>query len=248
MANFDPVQWLRRQSAPVAVSLAILIVIGAVLTLGSPDTMASLFGFSGSLFPKFWSVVTYQFVNSLGPLGLVFLPLWIIYVGGDVERDHSSSRFLLIWIILTVISWVPFFVLGKQLTSVVIPETALTVMWATRRPNATIMVFGIIPVAAKIIAMLAVAAALVSYGTGNLLMGFLTLIPSLLAFLYALNKLPIRYGYNAYQAAGAKFDKKKREREDAYLNDVFLREQERNERERLRKLFESSLDEGDQKK
>lgn len=227
---------------PVTLGLTATVVIGAILTLGSSQFMLSTFGFNGSLFPKVWTMVTYPFVNSLGPLGLVFLPLWLLSVGGTVERDHSTSRFAAIIAVLVLLSWLPFLILRQPLYGILVPNSALTAIWATRQPNACVMVFGLVPVKAKWIGWLGVASVLVTYGAGNLPLGILALASCLLAYLYASNRLPIRYGYSQSLAGGGKRSKAQREKEDAYLSEVFLREQEREERERLRRLFEGSLE------
>lgn len=230
------------RSTPVTLGLTVLVVLGAVLVLGEPNQASSLFGFSGSVFPKLWTLVTYPFVNFLGAFGLVFLPMWLFSIGGQVERDHGAQRFLILWLIITGLSVLPFVVLRKSLDGILIPDAALTVIWATRNPNACVRLFGLIPVKPLWLALLGVAAVLVTYGTGNLLLGGLALLSCGLAYLYASNRLPLRYGYSGLQGGRAKPTKAQRAKEDAYLSDVFVREQERADRERLRKLFEDSLE------
>ena len=230
------------RKTPVTVGMAAIVVLGAVLTLGAPAGMIANFAFDGSIFPRLWTALTYPLVNNLGPIGLVFLPLWLLSVGGTVERDHTSPRFAILLGIIVILSWLPFLVMGKPLLGILIPNAALTAIWATRQPNACCMIFGLIPVKAKWIGWLGVASVLYSYGYGNLLMGALALISCLAAFLYASNRLPIRYGYSQSLGGTPRQSKAQKDREDAYLNDVFLREQERAERERLRKLFEGSLE------
>lgn len=227
---------------PVTIGLTALVVLGAVLTLGSARFMLETFGFDGSLLPKIWTAITFLFVNNLGPLALVFLPLWLVMVGGSVERDHTPARFGMILGIITVLSLLPFVILQQPISGILIVNSALTVIWATRQPNACVMVFGLIPVKAMWIGWLGVASVLVTYGAGNLPLGILSLASCLIAFLYASNRLPVRYGYSQYSAGPAKQTKAQKVKEDAYLNDVFLREQERAERERLRRLFEGSLE------
>jgi hypothetical protein len=227
---------------PVTLGLTGLVLLGAILTLGSQQLMVSNFGFNGSMLPKFWTAVTYPLVNDLGALGLVFLPLWLLSIGGSVERDHSTARFGMILAVLIVVSLLPFVIFQQRLYGILIPNSALTVIWATRQPEATVMIFGLIPVKAKWIGWFGVASVLVTYGAGNLPLGVLSLISCLLAYLYASNRLPIRYGQLRTFAGNAKPTKAQKQKEDAYLNDVFLREQERAERERLRKLFEGSLE------
>lgn len=227
---------------PVTVGLTVAVVCGAILTLGKPTWMLETLGFSGTLLPQLWTSLTYVLVNSLGPLGLVFLPLWLLSIGGSVERDHNTPRFAVLLLALTLLSVLPFIILQKPLSGILIPDAALTVIWAARQPNACVMVFGLIPVKAKWIAWLGVASVLVSYGAGNLVMGFTSLLSCLAAFLYATNRLPIRYGFSQMSGGAPRKSKAQKEKEDAYLSDVFLREQERAERERLRRLFEGSLE------
>jgi hypothetical protein len=67
----------------------------------------------------------------------------------------------------------------------------------------------------------------------------------LLSYLFASGRIP----WLPYAGPSTKYkpSKAQRAREQTFFDDVRKREQERTERERLRKLFESSFDDNDKK-
>jgi hypothetical protein len=71
------------------------------------------------------------------------------------------------------------------------------------------------------------------------LFGIAVATPLILAWFYGADKLPIRYGLlRRLPTTG----KTKQKEFDAFISNVRDREKEREEKERLRKLFEDSLD------
>jgi hypothetical protein len=98
----------------------------------------------------------------------------------------------------------------------------------------------IIPIQARWLGWLTVGMVLFGYGIGNPLFGLLACVHLGLAYLYAANYVPfLPYGTTRFFRHKRYW--KKSERDETYIRDVKKREIERQERERLRKLFEGSL-------
>ncbi len=249
----NPLQWLKRQSSPVTFIIIGLIVFGGLSAWVSEGSLTSLLSFNGKQWTSVWTWFTYPYFIFLGPFATFFLALWLYSIGGATERDHGSRNFLLLWLVLCLLGVLPLALWslifgGDGIVSygALIPVTMLTVIWGTRRPNATVMCFGLIPVAAKWIAMLSVLSVFFVYASRsvNFPLGMVSIAGCLLAYLYAKNKIPrLRYGLGYGTYSQPKPTKKQVEREARYFENVYEREKEREERERLRKLFESSLDE-----
>lgn len=203
-----------------------------------------------------WGILTYPFANSGDGTGLFWFLIelyWLWWVGTSAEQDLGTPKFLGFFFAMTALAglfiWAGLKIVHPEaigaLGGLSLPVAALTVAWGTRHPHENILLFAIIPIPGWILAWLTVA--LVLFGMGSEfqapLMGLFACLHLGLAYLFASNKLPaVTY------SKGVSFTKpqgplKAAERQDKkYYEDVKRREQERAERERLRKLFESSID------
>lgn len=246
----NALSWFRRQSAPVTVSIIGVLIIGTLLSWAIPSLAANLIFASKDVFSRPWSLLTYPFVNGIlgsavGPIFFVFLVIWLFQIGGQVERSHGGRNFGILWLIISVISVVPLLLVGASAAGTLIPVACLTVMWATRMPNSQVLLFGMLPIAAKWIGVLSVLGVFFSYASSGamVLPGLLACTSCGLAFLYASNRIPkLNYGLGYGSFAQQKPTKEQLRREREFEDDVKRRKQEREERERLRKLFESSLE------
>jgi membrane associated rhomboid family serine protease len=242
--------WFFRQGRPGTMLLIAAIVIGSLTSWALSKTMIPLFAFMGSPIPKIWTVFSYPFVGFVGPIGLLFTSLWLYFIGGKVEAHHGFRNYLLVWFAFSALAVLPLiFVKGSSLGPQ-IPIACLTVMWATKHPTEMIRLFMCIPVRSVWIAALSIAVVFFSYAlTGALLLhGVLACLGCGLAYLYASNRIPgvsYAFGYGTYTKP--RKTKAQKNREEAYYSDVFMREKEREERERLRKLFESSIDDDEKR-
>jgi hypothetical protein len=250
MRTFGDVQsFFRRQGAPVTVCLISAIVGVSVLlflfhSLGEflillPDTVAHP-----------WVYLTYPFVNNLadgwGVVGMLFLSYWLFWVGSSAERDLGSLRFGLLWAVASVVSAVcvlaggmllrtPFYAMGGLL-----PVSVLSVIWGVRNRTASVMMMAILPISGFWLAWLSVAIVFVDYGRSNLGLGVAACVPLAIGWAFADNRIPgLVYGKpkSVYRPSKAQ-----RAKEAAFFDDVAKREQERKDRERLRKLFEGSIE------
>jgi Der1-like family len=196
-----------------------------------------------------WSILTYPFAfaQQMGPFALLFMAVWLFSVGGQVENDLGQPKYVGILVLFTVLPAI-FMAMGTlivgqsgMLAGPFALVAALTVMWATRNPLATVMIFGLVPVQARWIGV--ASAATIFFGTSPALAPFAG-IPMILAWAFAANKLPLQYAKPRSDRPTERYRKHPKE-DDNYFADVKRREKEREERERLRKLFEGSLKDED---
>lgn len=196
-----------------------------------------------------WTLLLYPLAdvgNGSAIIGVLFLSYWLYMIGSSLEKEIGTGLLAAATGILTLAGGLAWWLGGSLMMpaavqmGMMLPAAALTVLWAMRNPEHTIMLMMIIPIKAKWLAVLTAVVVLFISGSGAPLMGVFALLPLLLAFLYATNRIPgLKFGATV---ADVKSSKKQRQEFDNYMNDVYKREQEREERERLRRLFESSLD------
>jgi len=141
--------------------------------------------------------------------------------------------------------WVGATIVGRnqELVGLSLPLSVLTVVWCARNKNSVIYLMGVIPIAGKWLAVLDVVMVVFGLGAGAPLMGLFAALPLGIGWLYADERIPfLRYGL-----APTPTIQKKKEREEfhKYIDDVREKQKEREERDRLRKLLESSLHDDD---
>jgi len=117
------------------------------------------------------------------------------------------------------------------------------VMWGARNPKSLIMLYGILPLSGTVMAVLSGLSIFFSKGDRSLVYGLFAALPALLAWFYAIGKLGVPFP-SALRGSNSKSRKeKKREQTEfnKFIDSVRDRETEREEREKLRELFERSL-------
>jgi membrane associated rhomboid family serine protease len=254
--------WYRRQAAPVTIGIiASMIVFAFVWWITSVKGMEN-FLLSPGWQQRPWTLVTYPwafmpFFDGLQLLFFVFMIMWMFWTGTSVERDLGSAKYIGLWVLLILVPALFIVTLGPLVgrvgaSGMWLPEAALTVIWCLRNQTQEIRLYGVIPLTGKILAVVTVIVNILISGAGNPLFGLVASIHLGIAALFALNMIP----FWTYSRGASSFGKtklsdrpnlKKSERMDkGYYDDVKKREKEREERERLRKMFESSLndDEG----
>lgn len=233
------------KSTPVTIGILVVLVIGMLLDWGSGGKATEPLVFVGRDALKIYTWITYPYTQFMSPFSALFLGIWLYQIGSSTEKEHGARNFLLLWLGICVVSVLPLILVQSKASGSLLPVGALTVMWATRRPESILMIFGLVPIKAKWIGALSALSVFFVYAStgAQFYIGFLALVGCLLAFLYASNRIPnVKYGFGYGSYVKPKQTKEQKKKEQQYINDVFKREQEREERERLRKLFESSLD------
>lgn len=239
--------WSRRQGAPVTVGFLVSLAVAALLIWflqGRPFAFLAFHGFSQP-----WSILTYpwayMFGDVVGLICYVFLVMWTLSVGGTIEREIGPVRYCAFLAAVTAtpailmglvgaLSQTAFVVAGPWLT-----VGAMTVVWGTRSPSSTVNLYGIIPLTARWLAIITVIGTLLAFGFGNPLLGIMAISGYGLAYAFASGRIP---GLNYRRSySNPRQSRMSREKESQYYDDVRRREKEREERERLRKLFENSL-------
>ncbi len=241
-------RWIRRQGAPASVILAGSFVLAAVIFFFSQGTGVKLLALSDSpMYP--WAFLTYPwaFPAQLGFGGLLFMVCllsWMIRVGGAVENDMGVGRFLGFLALMTVLCGITTVVIpmawhgSSTLFGPTVMLVTMTVLWATRSPDSPVSLFGFITVAAKWIAWFSVLGLFFTTGYGSPIVGLLSCLPFALPWALASNRLPIRYKPSMNEQTKTRFQIKN---EQEFFSEVRKKEQEREERLRLKKLFEASM-------
>lgn len=239
----------RRNAAPVTTAILVLMIAALVLYWVRLTAVLAPLGFISSpqlTLARPWTFFTYWLVPDPGPYGLLsmlFGCLWLWSIGGTVERELGSLRFAIIWLVFAGLP-AAFVLLGAAMLHVLvpiyspwIPLSMITVMWGTRNPDVMVTFLFVLPLTGKWMAWLSVA--FVLFGTPYEVAPFAA-IPAILAYYFAANKLPfVAYarGDSAYSGASKKWERY----DKSYYEEVQRREKDREERDRLRKLFEGSM-------
>lgn len=199
-----------------------------------------------------WTLLTYPFVRGIDSVIWFALTCFITYQFlGDLERRLGPYGAALLFFAYTFLGGLCYF-LGTLVfgPSAIAPTLNLTLelvvfTWCLVNPAAQIMLMFVIPVPTKVLMWLCVAGIVIEYGWSNPPVGFVTALPLLFAWPYATNRIPwLRFG-DIPDLTSRKVEKQKDESFGRFMDDVKRREHERAEKERLRKLFESSLSDED---
>lgn len=244
MATSGAVGWMRKQASPVTLTICGLLIAGFLGGWAVPAIRTALDfnGFSLEL----WRLFTYPFAGYLGLIGLLFTLLWMFWVGSSVERDHGTKNFIILWAIISLLGVVPIALFGGRPIGIFVPEAILTAIYAARNPEMEIRIYGIIPLKMKWLALIMAGVVFFMYAStgAQALYGLLAVLGCILGWFYGQNKIPgVRYALAGTPSA-PKQTKAQKQKEEAYYSDVFLREKERADRERLRKLLEGNDDRG----
>ncbi|MCC7231268.1 MAG: hypothetical protein IT203_12820 [Fimbriimonadaceae bacterium] len=251
--------WFRRQAAPITIGIiASQVVIALFWWFTALKGMESIVLGPGWQ-QKLWTLLTYPwatmpFASGLALVCFVFLCMWVFWTGGTIERDLGPAKYIGLWTAMILLPALFISLLGPVVGSLYgaaglwLPEAGITIVWCTRNPTAQIMMYGIIPLSGKWLGWVTVATTILLAGFGNPLLGVVCALHLPVAFAFASNRIPA-FTYNrgastsfAKAKMGDRANLKKSEKMDPkYYDEVKKREKEREERERLRKLFESSI-------
>ncbi len=244
----------RKQGAPITVGIAVALVVSSLFfwlfRFKGVDSVA----LTGDWMHAPWVLLTYPFAFTwlTDPLQIVFfifLIIWLLQLGGSVERDLGPVRYGVFFAAMTVIPslavWLGWLVChgvgqGLALTGPLLPLAGITVAWGMRNQTTQISLWGI-PINGKILAILDTGICLFTIGsmTGIPILGAFACIHLALAWAFAVGAIPgLNYAKPMTRHTTTRGEKV---RDDRYFDDVHRREKEREERERLRKLFEGSL-------
>jgi membrane associated rhomboid family serine protease len=234
-------------------------LIGILITLGvgfllcwipqTGDWMIKNLAFQGDI-AKIWQLVTFPFVTpGFGLISFLFGMLWLYFFCRFIEQDLGDRGFLIAFAagsaLLGLTAWLATIATGtpKMLYGTFSLSAFLTIIACARRPAEEICLWAVIRLKFFWIGLIMVAALVIENGVQNPVAGLIFLLPAALAWAYGDNRIPfLRYG----KALATPANQKKAENRqfDQFYGKVRDRAKEREERERLRKLFEGSIKDG----
>lgn len=198
-----------------------------------------------------WTPITYPFVTDGNGGGILFFilgMLWWYWVGSGLERTTGPWGLLLNFLaasFLEALMCLFASMLGMRagLMGQFLPVSFMTVAFCARDPESQIQFWGIIPVKYKILALITGLIVVFGFGTGQPILGLMVGAPLVLAWFYGAGKLPVTL---AGSSVDRNIDKRRENKEfDEFMTKVKSKEKEREERDRLRKLFEDSMSKDD---
>lgn len=244
--------------SPVTFSMIGLLIAFFLLGWASPnlDFFMRLAFIPAQTLSQPWSLVTYWLVQPMSGfvLWIFFEWYWIWLVGAPLEQKLGSKGLIVAVLVASVLTAFGFSIgaiaHGNTMAALVYPETilcCLTALWAAHFSTSRICFWGF-SIKPMWLAVIFCVISILHIGVSAPLLGIFAVAPAALFWLF---------GQRGSEAFGVrkKVVKDSRGREygsqaefDEFIDNVRSREKDREERERLRKLFEGSLEEDDDKK
>lgn len=193
---------------------------------------------SGSLGQQPWTLVTYPFFQASQFVWFLVLLFWLFSIGGSVESELGTTKFVGFWVVMTVLGGL-LFMLGCSFTrsgalfGSLIPVSAVTVFWCTRNPRSEVRLFGLIPIMGVYLGWITAGVVLFDVGRIHPMIGALCALTCVVSYLYAAQRIQGLSSSKKAQKAGPRG----RFYSDEYYEDAQRRTKEREDRERLKKLL-----------
>jgi hypothetical protein len=197
-----------------------------------------------------WTLFTYILAWPAGGIvSFLFLILAMYSFGSTLEAKFGTAWFLKLFGVATLAGSVVG-IIGTLahptglLVTPWVPTSLVLIAWCGFHKHESIMLYGLVRVPAPILAI--ITAAILTFGTLSLgqVGSVLLIVPAALFWFYSIGSFRSLAPKRTTTVSGTKVDaaaKRKAQREREYLDRVQDKVKEREERERLRKLFESSL-------
>ena len=213
-------------------------------------SLATFFACTGNL-AKPWTFLVYP----LGSSGfgqefpyLILEAFWLYMIGSELESAWNWKKFLASFFVYGLASalictLLGYFTSGQfALLGAWIPISGLTCAWAARNPMQVVRFMMVFPIQARFLALITALSDLFIYGTGNPLMGLGAASACVLGWFQGKGAFDLK---NQKTVSGSRGGKAQTQREfESFIDNVNSRKKEREERDRLRKLLEGSLDDG----
>ena len=120
----------------------------------------------------------------------------------------------------------------------ILPVAAMTMVWCAANAEAIIRLFMVFPVKGKYLALFEVGVVFFMFGMPNPIRGLFIVAPLALFWFVGTGKVRLPLDKTKPEP---RFLKKQEREFDRYRDDIHRRSKEREEQQKLRKLFESSL-------
>ncbi len=250
--------WVRNQRATATTAILTSFVLAVVYVGFTHPTGLISLRITNFSFQTPWTFLTYPwewniFGSGMALLAGIFLLVWFYQIGSIIEREMGSLRFASFFGASILIASASLWTVAKSMGSPIaisgpyLPIAATSVAWAVRNRSAVIMLYGVIPLNGIFIGWSFGVLTLLMFGFQYPALGLAACIPLFLAFLFASDKIPgLPFVPNGVVIPlRRRIDPKKKEAttrgnvqyDQSYFDEVKRREQERLEKERLRKLL-----------
>lgn len=240
---------MRAAAYPVSLGLCIAIAAGALLSFSKA---AGDFAFvTTAASGKPWTAITYFLISE--PIGALLNGFTLWSFGRMVEREIGSLKYAIFCVVVGLLA-----PLGVQVGSILLNKSAflagawviaaaIILAWSVRYPRTPVKLMFIAEVEGRWLGLLSIALLIGSAKPYEF--SLFTAGGLIFAWAFAANKLGFfPYGQPLEQVKKARtFGRGMQAPRNDYFDDVKRREKEREERERLRKLFEGSVSEEDRK-
>jgi membrane associated rhomboid family serine protease len=199
-----------------------------------------------------WSFLTYPFVGPVFATGMnlinfVFALVAIFFCGIQLERVMGAKKYALLLLFsvagMGLAMWIGLNLAGltSSFADMYLPASAVIMTWCGTYSRSQIRLYGIIPVTGMWMAIILCVLLAISYITQPIVAASL-LIPVIGLYFYGRGSLP---GMSPARRQAVQETRAQSRYKPEYYDDVKKREQERLERERLRKLFEGNSKDDD---
>lgn len=228
--------------APFTTAFCGLVVLMSVLATMFPEPLAVLLYQTAT--PNPLALIGHIFFNDL--LGGIFSALALWSVGQVIETETGTAKAAIFALIIAFLSCIAIQLAAATLGNPGILGGAWIVAgaswlaWSIRYPNMKVRFMFVAEIEGKWLGLVGVVLAILAFRPAQL--SPFAALPLAFAWAYAANKLPFMpYGRPVRAVSTPTGPRGIKPPRPDYFDDVKRREQERAERERLRKLLESSV-------
>jgi len=202
----DIKDWLLKDGIPAVK----LIILANVLTFfllifhaGGVRNYLSFYPPSFSSAP--WTAFTYPLLGLGDVISLLFAGYWVWVAGGMLERAWGTRGFSVFFFLMSAVTALGFYIgnliTGQpvELAGLWLPLAGVTIAFAMRNPEETILFFFVVPLKLKYLALIDVLLVFAAYGSGNIIMGVFALLGCAFSYLYVRR---IREGFHGSMTDG----------------------------------------------
>lgn len=140
---------------------------------------------------RIWTLVTYPlWSSSSDPISLLFACYWLWIAGGSLERTWGSARFAGYFLVMSGLSAAGLLAasillrIGIGAAGLWLPLAGVTISFAAMDPEQQILLFFVLPLKLKYLALLDVILVFVSYGRLSPLCGVFALTGCIFSYAY----------------------------------------------------------------
>lgn len=239
--NMGAMDRLRR--TPVTAGLIAIWLLGFLLASGGLRNLADPLLLREGSWSEPWRLLTYTLApihSGSGLFWLLLTCLWVYQFGMQLELQ-KGSRFVLVVLAGFSVGVGVFALLGAAvlqtpfaLVGQMVAATGIAMTWGFLNPNSIINLFCVLPMKGLWFALLDAVLLFFMFTDFHPALALFS-IPPMAALYYGTTK------WNAYTKSDKAVRKRKEQEQRNFLDSVAERQKARDEREKLRKLFERSL-------